>query len=53
VEVDLDRLERIARTGDLGEQRTLFLETETLARKLGHGATIDGWESDLPVLRGH
>jgi nucleotidyltransferase-like protein len=53
VEVDLDRLERIARTGDLTDQRTLFLETETLARKLGHGATIDGWESDLAGLRGH
>jgi hypothetical protein len=53
VEVDLDRLERIARTGDLADQRTLFLETETLARKLGHSATIDGWESDLAVLRGH
>ena len=53
VDVDLPRLERIARTGDLDDQRALFCETETLARALGHGATIDGWEPDVPVLRGH
>jgi Nucleotidyltransferase domain len=53
VEIDLARLERIARTGDLGEQQALFRETETLARSLGHGATIDGWEPDVEFLRGH
>jgi hypothetical protein len=53
VEVDLDRLERIARTGDLDHQRSLFRETEALARELGHAATIDGWEPDLAFLRGH
>jgi hypothetical protein len=53
VEVDLARLERIARTGDLGEQQALFRETEALARSLGHGATIDGWEPDVAFLRGH
>jgi hypothetical protein len=52
VEVDLDRLERIARTGDLEDQRSLFRETERLARELGHGATIDGWEPDVGWLRG-
>jgi nucleotidyltransferase-like protein len=52
-EVDLSRLERIMRTGDLAEQQALFRETETLARKLGHGATIDGWEPDVAFLRGH
>jgi hypothetical protein len=52
-EVDLSRLERIMRTGDLAEQQALFRETETLARRLGHGATIDGWEPDVPFLRGH
>lgn len=52
VEVDLDRLERIARTGDLDDQRSLFRETEALARELGHGATIDGWEPDVAWLRG-
>jgi hypothetical protein len=52
VDVDLSRLERIARTGDLNDQRAHFSETEALARKLGHGATIDGWEPDVAWLRG-
>jgi hypothetical protein len=52
-EVDLSRLERIARTGDLDEQRSLFRETESLAREQGQGATIDGWEPDVAFLRGH
>jgi Nucleotidyltransferase domain len=52
VRVDLDRLERIARTGDLAEQQALFHETETLARVRGHGATIDGWEPDVAWLLG-
>jgi hypothetical protein len=51
VDLDLDRLERIGRTGDLEDQQALFRETESLARKLGHGATIDGWEPDLGWLR--
>jgi hypothetical protein len=51
--VDLSRLERIARTGDLTDQQALFRDTEALARELGHGATIDGWEPDLAFLRGH
>jgi len=52
VELDLDRIGRIARTGDLDEQRALFREVEALARELGHGATIDGWEPDVAWLRG-
>ena len=52
VSVDLARLERIARTADLDEQRALFRETEALARGLGHSATIDGWEPDVAWLRG-
>jgi len=52
VPVDLDRLERVARTGDLGEQQALFRETEALARARDHGATIDGWEPDVAWLRG-
>jgi hypothetical protein len=52
VPVDVDRLERIARTGDLAEQQALFHETEALARARGHGATIDGWAPDLAWLRG-
>jgi hypothetical protein len=51
--VDLSRLERIARTGDLADQQALFRESEALARELGHGATIDGWEPDVAFLRGH
>jgi hypothetical protein len=52
VEVDLSRLERIARTGALAEQQALFRATESLARERGHGATIDGWEPDVAWLRG-
>ena len=52
VEVDLDRIDRIARTGELADQRALFRETESLAREHGHGKTIDGWEPDLAWLRG-
>ena len=52
VEVDLDRLERIARTGALDDQRALFRATEAIARAHGHDATIDGWEPDLAWLRG-
>lgn len=52
VALDLDRLERITRTGDLDDQRALFRDTEVLARRLGHGATIDGWEPDVAWLRG-
>ena len=51
--VDLSRLERIARTGDLTDQQALFRDTEALARELGHGATIDDWEPDVAFLRGH
>jgi hypothetical protein len=52
VAVDLARLEKIARTGDLTEQQALFRDTEALAREHGHGATIDGWEPDVAWLRG-
>ena len=52
VAVDLARLERIGRTGDLVEQQALFRDTEALARERGHGATIDGWEPDVARLRG-
>jgi hypothetical protein len=52
VEIDLGRLERIARAGDLAEQQAHFRETEALARNLGHGETIDGWEPDVAWLRG-
>jgi predicted nucleotidyltransferase len=52
VELDLERLERIARTGALEDQRALFRKAEALARAHGHSATIDGWEPDVAWLRG-
>jgi hypothetical protein len=48
----LPRLERLVRRGDPGEQRSLFRDAEALARQLGHGETIDGWEPDVAWLRG-
>lgn len=52
VEIDLHRLDRIARSAALEDQQALFREMEELARREGHGATIDGWEPDLDWLRG-
>jgi hypothetical protein len=51
IPVDLGRLERIARTGEVTEQQALFRATETLARQHGHGETVDGWEPDVAWLR--
>jgi hypothetical protein len=51
VAVPLERLERIARTGDVAEQRALFRDAETLARENDLGAVIDGWEPDVTWLR--
>jgi len=48
----LRRLEVIARTGDVGEQCALFRDAEALARAKGLGSVIDGWEPDVPWLRG-
>jgi hypothetical protein len=50
--LQLGRLERIARTGDLVEQAALFRDAEALARAKGLGAVIDGWEPDVALLRG-
>ena len=52
IEIPLDRLERVARTGDASEQRALFRDAETLAREHGLAAVIDGWEPDVAWLRG-
>jgi hypothetical protein len=49
---DLPRLEHIARTGDVGEQRALFRVAESIAREHGLGSVIDGWEPDVDWLRG-
>jgi predicted nucleotidyltransferase len=49
---DLPRLERIACTGDLDEQRALFRDAEAIAHEHGHGRVIDGWEPGVAWLRG-
>jgi predicted nucleotidyltransferase len=48
----LRRLERILATGDLAEQQRLFRDVEALARAHGLDEVIDGWEPDVPRLRG-
>ena len=48
----LPRLERIVSTGDVGEQRVLFRATEAFARERRLGDVVDGWEPDVPFLRG-
>jgi predicted nucleotidyltransferase len=52
VQVRLDRLDRIARTGSVGDQQSLFGDVEKLARASNHANTIDGWAALLPFLRG-
>lgn len=47
----LPRMERIL-TGAEGEQRSLFSDAERLARARGLGDVIEGWEPDVPFLRG-
>jgi predicted nucleotidyltransferase len=50
--LNIERIERVARTGDLEEQAAQFRDAEALARAKGLGAVIDGWEPDVPLLRG-
>jgi predicted nucleotidyltransferase len=52
VALDLALLRRIATTGEIAAQQTLFRWTERLAREHGHDATVDGWAPDLARLRG-
>jgi hypothetical protein len=47
----LPRLERLL-AGDAGELVASFRDAERLARERGLGETIDGWEPDVPWLRG-
>ena len=51
-ETVLPRLDRIVSTGDLDEQNALFRVTEAFARERGLGDVIDGWDPDVPFLRG-
>jgi hypothetical protein len=48
----LPRLEQILASGSIEEQQHLFRDVETLARARGLGDVIDGWEPDVPWLRG-
>ena len=48
----LPRLLEIVATGDLAEQQGLFRDVEKLARAHGLGDVIEGWEPDVPRLRG-
>lgn len=47
----LDTVDRIARTGDVTEQRRLFARVEAAAREAGHGAVLDAWGADLDLMR--
>jgi hypothetical protein len=52
MQVRLDQLDRIARTGSVGDQQSLFRDVEKLARASNHAKTIEGWAADLAFLRG-
>ena len=47
----LPRLQRVL-AGDLPAQQELFRDAEQLARERGHRNVIEGWEPDVPWLRG-
>ncbi|MFI2348174.1 hypothetical protein ACH492_14225 [Streptomyces sp. NPDC019443] len=47
----LDTIGLIAGTGDVDLQRRLFARVETVARKAGHGPTLDAWGEDLLLMR--
>ncbi|MES5820535.1 hypothetical protein [Streptomyces sp. RG80] len=47
----LDTVDRVARTGDVAEQRRLFARVEKVARRAGHGAVLDDWGADLGLMR--
>jgi hypothetical protein len=49
---DLPLLDRVL-TGDPQALRELFNRIEPIARREGFGDVIDGWEPDVPWLRGH
>ena len=48
----LELVEGIARDGDPSVQRRAFCAVEAAARTAGLGAVVDGWEPDVPWLRG-
>jgi predicted nucleotidyltransferase len=48
----LERIDRIRRDADPAVQRALFRDMEHRARARGQGAVVDGWEPNVPWLRG-
>jgi predicted nucleotidyltransferase len=46
----LERLDRLP--GSAAEQHATFVDLENVARRRGFGEVIDGWEPDVPWLRG-
>jgi hypothetical protein len=48
----LERVQRILTDGDPDTQRSLFRDIESTARANGLGETVDGWGTDLRLLRG-
>ncbi|MEU9288361.1 hypothetical protein AB0D57_27590 [Streptomyces sp. NPDC048275] len=47
----LDKIGRIAGTGDVDLQRSLFAQVEAVARQAGHGPTLDAWGENLLLMR--
>lgn len=47
----LDKIGRIAGTGDVDLQRSLFSQVEAVAREDGHDPTLDAWGEDLLLMR--
>ena len=48
----LPAIEAILRDGRPEDQRALFRRVEVAARAAGHGRIVDGWDPDVPWLRG-
>jgi hypothetical protein len=42
---------QIASDGDVDRQRRLFAQVEAVARRAGHGPTLDAWGDDLLLMR--
>lgn len=47
----LNEIGRIAGTGDVDLQRSLFAKVEAVAREAGHDSTLDAWGEDLVLMR--
>jgi hypothetical protein len=50
-DVLLRAVDRISATGDVSQQRHLFVLVERVAREAGHGAVLDAWGDDLDLMR--